>query len=576
MGIRGTKTWDDVQSWLAAAGTVTAGSYNASAAWSFGAPSGTQTHTFAGNFVTVTSTPASNSGIRLNNTNAAGAPGLTLQNSAADKWTLFNDNSNNKFTISDATLTVGGITQGGAWILGPATGTAKSHLIQSGAITTLTVSSPNTSGNDCNFIVDSATAGSAASQIQLAFGGSIRWTMSAGGSYTAGGTVTAGDMAFRHSTAGTVGSIAADGHWTFGATTGTSLEHLFQTGTGSSTIKIKSTTIGQNAQIAFLGNNTGPTSVQWNVGINITNQTSAQLEFYNAATATLYGTVTGATGAWVLGNATAANHTVTDHAFYGRTASLFNNNGAGASAQFAVETNGTSAKSAILRLKNSAGASTDVMQFCHGAGLTTWSNGAGTTLGSIDLVTNLGSWTLGGAATASLHRIQNTSTSTGIPTLRVANNDTSTSSDNVYAIEVLKGSTTNGAGTNRFIFFSTGAGNSGYIGSNTANQAAFFSTSDRRAKKDITGISDALDKVMDMNPVTFKWKADDSSGVGFIAQEIAEILPQVVSATDDGEGEDLEEGQTPWSMTESGFVPYLVKALQELKQQFDDYVLAHP
>ena len=62
---------------------------------------------------------------------------------------------------------------------------------------------------------------------------------------------------------------------------------------------------------------------------------------------------------------------------------------------------------------------------------------------------------------------------------------------------------------------------------------------------------------MAMNAVTHKWKAepDADAVVGFIAQEMAEIVPEAVSK---GEGED-----DMWSMDYGRITPVLVAALQD-------------
>ncbi len=187
-----------------------------------------------------------------------------------------------------------------------------------------------------------------------------------------------------------------------------------------------------------------------------------------------------------------------------------------------------------------------------------------------------GGMSAGGPTLNVNHSVQNLSTS--VDTLSVRNFSTSTSSDVLSTVAMVKGSTTNTAGNNRFCAFSINAGGtgSGFISTNGASAVAFFASSDRRLKKDITDLDGALDKIMAMRPVSYKWKADNSDAVGFIAQELVEVLPRVVVPTDDGEGEEMEEGAEPWSMTDSGFVPYLVSALQELKQEFDDYVATHP
>jgi hypothetical protein len=159
--------------------------------------------------------------------------------------------------------------------------------------------------------------------------------------------------------------------------------------------------------------------------------------------------------------------------------------------------------------------------------------------------------------------------STTLNTIYIGNADTTTSSDSVYGIKIEKGSTTNTAGSNRFIHFTINAGatGSGYIGSNGASAAAFFSVSDRRVKTNIENLDGALDKIAALRPVSFDWKTGAGSSIGFIAQEVAEVIPHVVSKTDSGEGDAAPSD--PWTMTESGFVPYLVRAIQELKAQMD-------
>lgn len=67
-------------------------------------------------------------------------------------------------------------------------------------------------------------------------------------------------------------------------------------------------------------------------------------------------------------------------------------------------------------------------------------------------------------------------------------------------------------------------------------------TSDQRFKKNITPISSALDKVEKLQGVTFDWRIGEfmnrnfpeGKQVGFIAQEVEKILPEVVTTDNDG------------------------------------------
>ena len=71
----------------------------------------------------------------------------------------------------------------------------------------------------------------------------------------------------------------------------------------------------------------------------------------------------------------------------------------------------------------------------------------------------------------------------------------------------------------------------------TTSGTTYNTTSDIRLKTDINPISDATDKLMNMNPVTHKWKEDPDGDTvhGFIAQEMQNIAPEAVHGEPDGE-----------------------------------------
>ena len=66
----------------------------------------------------------------------------------------------------------------------------------------------------------------------------------------------------------------------------------------------------------------------------------------------------------------------------------------------------------------------------------------------------------------------------------------------------------------------------------------FISMSDKTLKKNITTIDNALDKVLEMRGVYFNWIDEQKYGndqqIGFIAQELNEICPQLVSSNGGG------------------------------------------
>lgn len=165
------------------------------------------------------------------------------------------------------------------------------------------------------------------------------------------------------------------------------------------------------------------------------------------------------------------------------------------------------------------------------------------------------------------HDFQNTSTTNYA--LGVKNRNTTTSSDSTPALYVQKGSTT-ATSAQRFIQFinNDGGTNQGYITAN-AGTPQFTAASDFRIKKDIAPIAGALAKILALNPVTYTLKATENKGIGFIAQEFAEVFPDQVDKTDDGKGTEMPQGVEPWTMSEGRLIPFLVKSIQELKEQID-------
>ncbi|MBK8623347.1 MAG: tail fiber domain-containing protein [Saprospiraceae bacterium] len=101
------------------------------------------------------------------------------------------------------------------------------------------------------------------------------------------------------------------------------------------------------------------------------------------------------------------------------------------------------------------------------------------------------------------------------------------------------------------------------------SQNGLLTTSDSRLKKDITPLSGSLNKVLQMNPVSYKWKkGDDDTHLGFLAQEMESILPDVVKKPQvekrNAETEKLlGNADSAYGVNYSEIIPVLVKAIQE-------------
>lgn len=90
--------------------------------------------------------------------------------------------------------------------------------------------------------------------------------------------------------------------------------------------------------------------------------------------------------------------------------------------------------------------------------------------------------------------------------------------------------------------------------------------SDRRLKRDISPIQDALSKVMKVPSVSFSYKSDETSEkkYGFIAQEIQQIAPELVQETTN------EGGKEFLTLEKGDLIAILWNAVRELKEETDD------
>jgi Chaperone of endosialidase len=118
-------------------------------------------------------------------------------------------------------------------------------------------------------------------------------------------------------------------------------------------------------------------------------------------------------------------------------------------------------------------------------------------------------------------------------------------------------------------FINYGGTSSGNIVANGANQAAFASSSDSRLKTNIVELAPQLANILALRPVEFDYIESEGGGhqTGFVAQEMEAIYPDSV-----GERADGMKMISGWSRTEAR----LVKAIQELKAEFDAYKASHP
>ena len=118
---------------------------------------------------------------------------------------------------------------------------------------------------------------------------------------------------------------------------------------------------------------------------------------------------------------------------------------------------------------------------------------------------------------------------------------------------------------NIFKFFRSGT-QVGAVSVTTTN-TTYGTSSDYRLKHDVAPMTGALAKVAALKPVTYKWNVDASDGEGFIAHELAEVIPQAVV----GEKDAIDDkGEAKYQNIDTSFlVATLTAAIQELKALTD-------
>jgi hypothetical protein len=96
----------------------------------------------------------------------------------------------------------------------------------------------------------------------------------------------------------------------------------------------------------------------------------------------------------------------------------------------------------------------------------------------------------------------------------------------------------------------------------------FVTMSDARLKKNIIPLRDALSKVLQLNGVTYYWKNeaypqfrfDTTYKIGFLAQEVEKVMPQLVATGTDGYK----------TVNYIEVIPLLVESIKELQHRIDE------
>ncbi len=162
-------------------------------------------------------------------------------------------------------------------------------------------------------------------------------------------------------------------------------------------------------------------------------------------------------------------------------------------------------------------------------------------------------------------RITLQETSTGSSAIYALNNAASINSSTSSLIHCqFNGDASLGTGT-PFIKF---ANQNDFIGSITGapSNVAYNTSSDRDLKNNIVDASSQLDTIKAIQVREYDWKIDSHHDLGVIAQELYEVIPNVVTK---GVESDENGRSMPWSVDYGRLTPYLIKAIQEQQEQIE-------
>ena len=107
----------------------------------------------------------------------------------------------------------------------------------------------------------------------------------------------------------------------------------------------------------------------------------------------------------------------------------------------------------------------------------------------------------------------------------------------------------------------------GFIYAN-GSSTTYSTSSDYRLKEDIQSVATPIDRLNELKPINFAWKADGSRCDGFLAHELQAIIPEAATGTKDevdADGNPVYQG-----IDQSKIVPLLVASVQALIGQVNE------
>lgn len=514
---------------------------------------------------------------------------FTLNENGTTKWFLFNESDNDSLNIFGS-ASAAFVTAAGGWTIGPAT-TGAAHSsngsftvglaatnseVNLGTVGEKTLSL-GASGNEGAHIVGKTSAASTNRPLSITAMGNDG--QAAGDMIfdvrehdnTGYATTTSDAYRFRHNAA-TLMSGTRSGAWTFGTAQTFNYNPPFHTvngaiqsgGTGSGD-EAKYFWIGANAYTTNNGGSARTTGLGGAALIMDTRTTDSGNAFLfntnlvsdGATTASVTKGTATHTGSWTLGDVSTATTSAITHQFRNG-----NNSSTNGVITLAIESGNQGTAGAILKIRNSTGASNDIFQMAQGGGVMKFRDGADAHLGEVDISNK--QWNFGiTSALASGQRVGVANDDSGnTPAMRILNNDTTADTSTiVMRVDVPGDADATGA---RLIGFVDGNAFIGSIDVASAASVVYNTTSDRRLKKDIRDYQDGLTFIRDVRPRRFKWIEGGAADVGFIAQELRLVAPEAVSGDETG-----DPAEAPMQVDYARVTPHLAAGMKALLQKVE-------
>ena len=123
---------------------------------------------------------------------------------------------------------------------------------------------------------------------------------------------------------------------------------------------------------------------------------------------------------------------------------------------------------------------------------------------------------------------------------------------------------------------STSAGWAGYFQGEVGSTGNSFQVSDQRLKENIKPIDKVLDKIMLLKPSVYNFRSEYSKmnlpkgeQMGFIAQDIEKVFPQLVKTTVEKQADNGKTSELK-SVNYIGLIPLLTKAIQNQQEEINE------